>query len=71
MGRGEETGGGGGGRRARTVRIIDDPFVCFAAKDFESIAACAALPGPAALARGGGREMSGRMWKMLKSHQSL
>ncbi len=35
----------------RTARIIDDPFVCFAAKDFESIADCVALPGPAASAQ--------------------
>lgn len=47
------------GRRARTARIIDDPFVCFAAKDFESIAACVGLPSPAASS--GGEETSGRM----------
>ena len=62
MGRGEARRGergerGGGGRGARTARIIDDPFVCFAAKDFESIATCVALPGPAASAQG--EEMSG------------
>ncbi|KAK5864355.1 hypothetical protein PBY51_015604 [Eleginops maclovinus] len=60
----ERGGGWAGGRRAR---IIDDPFVCFAAEDFESIATCVALPGLAASAPG--EEMSGRMWKMLKKSQ--
>lgn len=51
-------------------RIIDDPFVCFATKDFESIAACVDLPGPGASARG--EETSSRMWKtLMKPHLSL
>lgn len=62
--RGEERREEGGGRGVRTARIIDDPFVCFAAKDFESIVACVALPGPAAPAQG--EEMSSRIQKMLK-----
>lgn len=37
---------------ARTARIIDDPFVCFVAKDFESIAArVVVLPSSTASAR--------------------
>jgi len=67
MGRGEARRGerGGGGRWAR---IIDDLFVCFAAKDFESIAACVILPKPCSFSLR--EEIGGRMWKMFKKlHQ--
>lgn len=63
MGRGEARRGKEGEHRARTARIIDDPFVCFSTKDFESIAAHVAPPGPEATAAG--EETSSGMWKML------
>lgn len=69
--RGEETRGGagrgwcgvGGVRAAEgvTVRIMDDLFVCFAAKDFESIAASVAPSGT--IASTCGKETSSQVWR--------
>lgn len=67
--RGDEKGSGvgwcgvGGVRAAEgvTVRIMDDLFVRFAAKDFESIAASVAPSGT--IASTCGKETSGQMWK--------
>lgn len=55
-----------GGTQGEDVRIIDDPFVCFAAEDFESIAACG-RPCQAPAASAQEEEMSSRMWEMLKN----
>ena len=59
-----------GGTQGEDVRIIDDPFVCFAAEDFESIAACGRSCQAPRSFSSGGRDEQQNVENVEESHQS-